>query len=176
MAIRTSGVSGRQGLLTAASIAAASGRSLFGFYGTPTGHLPFRTADGKYNPVQSIRDVETYLRGELAENPTLADMTEAALRVLERNNKGFWLMVEAGDVDWASHDNNIDNCIGAILSGTAAFDVITNWVETHHAWKDTLVIVAADHGHLFHLRDTTPFSRATAVKPNPKTGPSLLSP
>ena len=176
MAIRTSGVSGRQRLLSAASTAAATGRSLFGFYGTPTGHLPFRTADGEFNPVQSIRDVETYQPGDLTENPTLADMTEAALRVLERNKKGFWLMVEAGDVDWASHDNNIDNCIGAILSGTAAFDVITEWVENNNAWKDTLVIVAADHGHLFNLRDIAPFSRAASVKPDANTSPTLPSP
>jgi alkaline phosphatase len=176
LAVRTSGVSGRQRLLSAASTAAAKGRSLFGFYGTPTGHLPFRTADGKFNPVQSIRDVETYLPGDLSENPTLADMTEAALRVLERNKKGFWLMVEAGDVDWASHDNNIDNCIGSILSGAEAFDVITDWVEKHHAWKNTLVIVAADHGHLFSLRDTTPFSRATTVKADPGKAPSNPTP
>ena len=168
IALRHSGVSGRQRLLSAASSAASRGRSLFGFYGTPTGHLPFRTADGSFNPVQSIRDVETYLPADLSENPTLADMTEAALRVLERNKEGFWLMVEAGDVDWASHDNNIDNAIGAILSGTDAFDVITHWVEQNDAWKDTLVIVAADHGHLFCLRDTTPFSQGTTSKPNPR--------
>jgi alkaline phosphatase len=172
IAIRTSGVAGRQRLLSAASTAADKGRSLFGFYGTPTGHLPFQTADGNYNPVQSIKDVETYVPGDLSENPTLADMTEAALRVLERNKKGFWLMVEAGDVDWASHDNNIDNGIGAILSGTDAFDVITEWAERNHAWKDTLVIVAADHGHLFCLRDTTPFTRARSIKLDRKPTPS----
>ena len=176
LAVRTSGVPGRHGLLSAATTAVTEGRSLFGFYGTPTGHLPFRTADGKFNPVQSIRGVETYGPGDLSENPTLADMTEAALRVLERNKKGFWLMVEAGDVDWASHDNNIDNCIGAILSGTDAFDVITDWVERNHAWKDTLVIVAADHGHLFFLRDTTPFSGPTTTKPDPKNKPVPQSP
>jgi alkaline phosphatase len=162
-------VPGRKALLAAASAAATKGRSLFGFYGTPTAHLPFRTADGKFDPVQSIRDVETYLPEDLSENPTLADMTEAAIRVLERNKNGFWLMVEAGDVDWASHDNNIDNCIGAILSGTAAFDAITNWAERNDAWKDTLVIVAADHGHLFFLRDPTRFSHPTTGSADPET-------
>ena len=71
--------------------------------------------------------------------------------ILELNEKGFWLLVEAGDVDWANHDNNIDKSIGAVISGEDAFSVITNWAEQDERWKDTLVIVAADHGHLFTL-------------------------
>ena len=42
-------------------------------------------------------------------------MTEAAISVLEQNERGFWLMVEAGDVDWANHNNNIDDSIGAVF-------------------------------------------------------------
>jgi len=26
----------------------------------------------------------------------------------------FWLMVEGGDIDWAAHDNNMDNLIGTM--------------------------------------------------------------
>jgi alkaline phosphatase len=78
-------------------------------------------------------------------------MTEAALTVLEKNPKGFWLMVEAGEVDWANHDNNLDNSIGAVKSGAAAFDVIVDWVEKHDAWGETAVIVTADHGHYLFL-------------------------
>ncbi len=80
-------------------------------------------------------------------NPKLADMTAAALTVLEKNPKGFWLMVEAGDVDWANHDNNIDNSIGAVNSGDAAVKTITDWVERHSNWNETLLVVTADHGH-----------------------------
>ena len=29
---------------------------------------------------------------------------------------GFWLMIEAGEIDWAAHDDNIDNLIGAVNS------------------------------------------------------------
>lgn len=50
---------------------------------------------------------------DITENPTPAEMTTAALTVLQKREKGFWLMVEAGDVDWANHDNNIDTSIGA---------------------------------------------------------------
>ena len=62
-------------------------------------------------------------------------------------------MVEAGDVDWANHNNNIDDSIGAVLSGDAAFEAITEWVETNSNWEETLLIVTADHGHLMFLDD-----------------------
>ena len=62
-------------------------------------------------------------------------------------------MVEAGDVDWANHNNNIDDSIGAVLSGDAAFEAITQWVEANSSWDETALIVTADHGHLMYLDD-----------------------
>ncbi len=61
------------------------------------------------------------------------------------------MMVEPGDVDWANHDNNIDNAIGAVLSGDDAFAVITDWIDRNNAWDRSVVIVTADHGHMFNL-------------------------
>ncbi len=68
-------------------------------------------------------------------------------------------MVEAGDVDWANHANNIDSSIGAVLSGDAAVKVVFDWIESRNAWDDSLVIVTADHGHFFHLTDPTPLTQ-----------------
>ena len=78
-------------------------------------------------------------------------MTESALSVLSQNKQGFWLLVEAGDVDWANHDNNLDNAIGAVKSGDDAFKVITDWVEKNSNWDETLVILTADHGHYLNI-------------------------
>lgn len=150
---RTPGKSGAELLKQGSRRAAERGRKFFGYFGTELSHLPFQTADGGFDPVGSLRDVEVYTPGDVTENPSLADMTTAAIRVLEKNSRGFWLMVEAGDVDWANHDNNLDNSIGAVFSGVAAFDAITNWAERKKVWDQTLVIVTADHGHLFFLRD-----------------------
>ncbi len=74
-------------------------------------------------------------------------------------------MVEAGDVDWGSHDANIDTVIGAILSGDEAFGAITAWVEQNKAWSETAVIVTSDHGHGFVLTDPTVFSSVTGRQP-----------
>ncbi len=127
---------------------------MFGFFGAKTGHLPFATADGDYDPTIGVRRLaEVYSPQDVDENPTLADFTRAALEVLSTNKKGFWLMVEAGEVDWANHDDNLDNSIGAVISGDAAFRAVADWVEKHDCWRETAVILTADHGHYFHLTD-----------------------
>jgi alkaline phosphatase len=145
---RTPGVDGAEALRAAAQTAAQNRQRLLGFFGTIHGHLPFRTADGQFNPTVGAKGIpELYYPEDLRENPTLAEMTRAALEVLSQNPEGFWLMVEAGDVDWANHDNNLDNSIGAVLSGDEAFRAVTEWLEAHGGWKDTLVIVTSDHGH-----------------------------
>ena len=156
VAMRTPGVGGHEGLATAAEKAARDGKRLFGFYGSKEeDHLPYRTADGDYQPAPGLRGkAETYDPADLRENPTLADMTAAALTVLAAEpGKPFALFVEAGDVDFALHDNNLDNAIGAVLSGDEAVRVVFDWVETHSNWDDSAVIVTADHGHYLVLDD-----------------------
>lgn len=153
VALRTDGVEGKAGLQKATQSAIKNKTRLLGVYGVGAhaAHLPFQTADGDYQPAPGKTSAEKYSVADIKENPTLADMTESALDVLSQNKKGFWLMVEAGDVDWANHDNNLDNSIGAVKSGEAAFKVITDWVEKNSNWKDTIVILTADHGHYLHI-------------------------
>lgn len=153
VALRTDGVEGKAGLQKATQAAIKNKTRLLGVYGVGAhaAHLPFQTADGDYQPAPGKTSAEKYSAADIKENPTLADMTESALDVLSQNKKGFWLMVEAGDVDWANHDNNLDNSIGAVKSGEAAFKVITDWVEKNSNWKDTIVILTADHGHYLHI-------------------------
>lgn len=38
--------------------------------------------------------------------PTLPEMTQAALKVLEKESEGFFLMVEGSQIDWANHSND----------------------------------------------------------------------
>ena len=153
VAQRIAGRSGKEVLMDAAQQATADGDRLLGFFGVPGGHLPFQTADGRYDPAADVKAAEHYSESDVAENPSLAEMTEAALSVLETADEGFWLLVEAGDVDWANHANNIDNSIGAVHSGAAAFDAVTEWVERHDVWDETAVIVTSDHGHFLVLDD-----------------------
>ena len=153
VAQRTKGKSGNQLLMAAATRAADDDQRLLGLFGTKGGHLPFQTADGKFNPTFDLRSSETYSGADISENPTLADMTRAALLVLEQAVDGFWLMIEAGDVDWANHANNIDNSIGAVFSGEEAVRAVMDWVDENNAWEFTAVIVTADHGHFLVIDD-----------------------
>ncbi len=137
-------------------MAVAMKKGLIAFYGVGGGHLPYQTANSDYRPVESVGNEttakpETYTLEDITENVTLAEMTTAALEVLNSRGDKWWMMVEAGDVDWANHSNNIDNSIGALLSGEAAFEVAVDWIEKHGGWDDTLAIVTADHGHYLVL-------------------------
>lgn len=157
IALRTPGFTGNDMLVAIARESATKKQRLFGMYGFDhTGdsgsHLPFQTADGGYDPtVGSRKKAPTYAPADVQESPTLADLTQAALTVLETNEKGFWLMIEAGDVDWANHDDNLDNAIGSVLAGEAAFQQVVRWAEKGTRWKDTAVIVTSDHGHYLNL-------------------------
>ena len=62
-------------------------------------------------------------------------------------------MVESGDVDWANHNNNLDDSIGAVLSGDAAFKYVHDWVEKNSNWNESAIILTADHGHLLVIND-----------------------
>jgi len=163
---RTPGRPGDQVLSEAARDAIEARERLFGFFGVAEGNLPYQTADGDFDPVgcrpefgphddrlrKKLCKINPYTDADIAENPTLADMARSALDVLATRGR-FWLMVEAGDVDWASHANDIDNCIGAVKSGDAAFQAVVAWIERHDAWDDSVVIVTSDHGHMFVLDD-----------------------
>jgi alkaline phosphatase len=181
VATRTAGRAGGKLLARAARDAAAGNLRLFGFFGTAQGNLPFRTADGDFNPgncnPEGPGPEEDRLRkkygsqihysdADVEENPTLAEMTTAALEVLGRRER-FWLMVEAGDVDWACHANNLDTAIGAVQSGDAAFRAVVDWIERRDAWADAAVIVTSDHGHLFVLTEPEALAAGRAAEPTP---------
>lgn len=58
------------------------------------------------------------------DEPSLAEMTESALRILQRNNsKGFILIVEAGKIDIAHHFNNAFRALNDTLALDEAVSV-----------------------------------------------------
>ena len=97
---------------------------------------------------------ETYTAEDRNEQPTLADMTRAALAVLaSKKGQPFALFIEAGDVDFALHDNNLDNAVGAVYSGDEAVKAVIAWVEAKSNWDESALVVAADHGHYLVIDD-----------------------
>lgn len=152
IAERTAGANGAELLAAATKQAIADKKRLLGIFGVKGGHLPFATADGQYDPtISTTGPAEQYSSADKNENPSLEQLTTSALDVLASRSDKFWLLVEAGDVDWGNHANNIDNSIGSVISGDEAFHATTQWIEKHIGWEQAAVIVTADHGHYLFI-------------------------
>jgi alkaline phosphatase len=77
--------------------------------------------------------------------PTLSEMSLAALNVLDNDPDGFFLMIEGGAVDWASHANQSGRLIEEQLDFDDAVNAVVAWVNQNSNWAETLLIVTGDH-------------------------------
>ena len=75
--------------------------------------------------------------------PTLAEMTRAALARLQRNQHGYVLLVEGGRIDHAHHMGNAYRA----LTDTIALSDAVKVANELTAADDTLILVTADHSH-----------------------------
>ncbi len=82
-----------------------------------------------------------------AGEPSLAAMTEFAVKRLKDKSKGFFLMVESGRIDHAHHASN---AYRALHDTIALSDAVRKAEEMTNA-EDTLIIVTADHGHVMEF-------------------------
>ncbi|RZL97652.1 MAG: alkaline phosphatase [Variovorax sp.] len=82
------------------------------------------------------------------DQPSLSQMTQKALDVLSRNDKGFFLMVEGGRIDHALHGTNAKRALEDTLALDRAIDTALAYMEKKDpGLKNTLVVVTADHDH-----------------------------
>lgn len=76
------------------------------------------------------------------DQPMLDDMTRKALEVLNRNDKGFVLLVEGSSIDKQSHNMDADRFILETVEFDRSIAVALEFLK----WNpDTLIIVTADH-------------------------------
>uniref|UniRef100_A0A4W2HNX8 Alkaline phosphatase n=1 Tax=Bos indicus x Bos taurus TaxID=30522 RepID=A0A4W2HNX8_BOBOX len=78
-------------------------------------------------------------------DPSLEEMTEAALQVLSRNPRGFYLFVEGGRIDHGHHDGRAYRA----LTEAVTFDNAIAKANELTSELDTLILVTADHSHVF---------------------------
>jgi alkaline phosphatase len=75
--------------------------------------------------------------------PTLPEMTRVALEILDRNPKGFFLMVEGSQSDWRGHENRpLAEVTAEMLEFDQAIQVALDYQARH---PETLIVVVADH-------------------------------
>ena len=108
-----------------------------------------------YQVAYTIDDVKAIKSGKLAgllyedQNPAmpergkmLPDATMAAIDILDNNKKGFFLMVEGSQIDWASHDNDAAQLVKEVLDFDETVGRVLDYAQRH---GNTLVIITADH-------------------------------
>jgi alkaline phosphatase len=75
-----------------------------------------------------------------------------AVHAMEENDAGFFLMIEGGAVDWAEHANQLGRVIEEHTEFIETLETVSAYLDAgDHGWdwSNTLVIVTADHDHLW---------------------------
>ncbi len=75
---------------------------------------------------------------------TLSEITEACIATTSRDaDKGFFIMIEGGNIDWAAHANDPGTVIKEILNFQQSIGLAYKFYEEHP--QETLIVVTADH-------------------------------
>ena len=75
---------------------------------------------------------------------TLQEITRSAINFLtKKNDKGFFLMVEGGKIDWACHSNDAATVFHEVMDFDNAIRVAYEFYSQHP--DETLIVITADH-------------------------------
>jgi alkaline phosphatase len=91
----------------------------------------------------SHMEYETDRARDRSGEPSLAEMTGAALDILSRDEDGFVLVVEGGRIDHAHHAGNAYRALTETIALAEAVAVALARTRV----DETLLVVTADHGH-----------------------------
>lgn len=111
--------------------------------------------------------MQYHLDADYETEPTLVDLTVAALEVLEKEKNGYVLFVEGGRIDHGHHDNKAKKALDETV------EVVFNLYFTHNknrinndlfqfaeavrvatqvtSPRDTLIVVTSDHAHTMSI-------------------------
>lgn len=84
---------------------------------------------------------------DIAGEPSIAEMTEKAINILDNNKEGFFLVVESGRIDHGHHAGSAYNALDDTIAFSKAVKAAVDSVDM----EDTLIIVTADHSHVFTI-------------------------
>ncbi|XP_030843569.1 alkaline phosphatase [Strongylocentrotus purpuratus] len=78
-----------------------------------------------------------------AGEPSLAEMTEKAIKVLGRDEDGFFLVVESALIDFSHHAGRANDALAETIELADAVDMATQMTDP----DSTLIVVTSDHAH-----------------------------
>lgn len=108
---------------------AASSSKVLGLFSTS--HMPY-TVDHRQS------------EAALEQTPTLAEMTETALAVLEKQNRPYLIQIEGARVDHAAHANDAAGLLWDQIAFDEAIETVLRFAEKR---PDTLIVITSDHGN-----------------------------
>jgi len=139
-------------------------------------NLPYRGVDSSYsnrwcNDGRVILDPVTqepvgveafselcdhYTEEELKLIPHISTNVHEALKFLSKDDEGFFMLYEQGDIDWSAHQDHMDDMLGALLDMDESVQVIIDWITENGGWEKNALYVTADHDHYLTLNDNFP--------------------
>lgn len=84
--------------------------------------------------------------------PSLEEMTVAALQILQKSKQGYFLMVEGGMIDFAHHRGHAAQALLETVRLSDAVNATLRMIDT----DDTLVIVTSDHTQSMNFNGYSP--------------------
>lgn len=99
---------------------------------------------GLFSPSHMTYSLE---RESDSSEPTLTEMTRAAIARAKRDEDGYFLMIEAGRIDHGHHDGRADLALSETQELSRAVEAALAMIDP----AETLVLVTADHSHVFTI-------------------------
>ncbi|XP_046719093.1 alkaline phosphatase, tissue-nonspecific isozyme [Silurus meridionalis] len=114
-------------------------------------------------------DLRFEVERDLLMDPSIIETTEKAIRILQKNPRGFFLLVEGGRIDQGHHASRASMA----LHETVALDnAVARALELTNE-KETLTVVTADHSHSLSFNGY-PFRGNSILGKSPVYGLDLL--
>ncbi|MCX4187105.1 alkaline phosphatase [Methylophaga sp. OBS4] len=96
---------------------------------------------------ESHMHYEADRKNDKAGEPSLVEMTTKAIDILDNNENGYFLLVEAGRIDHAHHAGNAFNALTDTIELSNAVSAAVEQTKQ----EETLIVVTADHSHVFTM-------------------------
>lgn len=100
---------------------------------------------GLFEPDHMKLNLDVLNQNKEYQEPSLTEMTVAAIKMLQKEKNGYFLFVESGLIDYAHHDNHAMHALDETKELSKAVEAARQMTDE----SDTLIVVTADHSHVF---------------------------
>ncbi|XP_053685599.1 alkaline phosphatase-like [Sabethes cyaneus] len=122
------------------------GESVYVWNKTQLLEVDFEKTDyllGLFEASHLMYNLEVQMQEASAAEPTLSELTESAIKMLQKHENGFVLFVEGGLIDLAHHSNRPRMSLDETVEFSKAIELARRLTSA----DDTLIVVSSDHSH-----------------------------